>query len=147
MSTTSGRSSLFQSGFHRLAFLFFLLAAAVWFYVFYEWWGLLAAVLLCVPVGLLFSLLPPMVIGSLRQLHISDAVLTWGSVVAGIALGLYAFLAQSGTTLAILALSAVGMIVGGVGLLQMRLNAMEYRAAMGEASEDDARFLEDIHRR
>lgn len=53
----------------------------MWFYAFDEWWGTLAAILLCVPAGALFCLLPAMLVGTLRQAPIGDVILTWGAVV------------------------------------------------------------------
>lgn len=143
---------MFESGFHRLAFFFGLASVAVWTYVFNEWWGgewwgLLLAVAAAIPVGIVFSILPSILLATLRRLPlVNDAVLTWLFILAGIALGVYALIAFHGTTLAMVSLTGAELFVSGIGLLYTRLNAMRYQAAMGEASEDDVRFLEEIDR-
>lgn len=143
---------MFESGFHRLAFFFGLASVAVWTYVFNEWWGgewwgLPLAVAAAIPVGIVFSILPSILLATLRRLPlVNDAVLTWLFILAGIALGVYALIAFHGTTLAMVSLTGAELFVSGIGLLFARLNAMRYQAAMGEASEDDVRFLEEIDR-
>ena len=133
---------MFESGFHRLAFFFGLASVAVWTYVFNEWWGgewwgLLLAVAAAIPVGIVFSILPSILLGTLRRLPlVNDALLTWLFILGGIALGVYALIAFEGTTLAMVSLAGAEIFVGGLGHFYMRLNALRY-AAMGEASEDD----------
>jgi hypothetical protein len=143
---------VFESGFHRLAFFFGLASVAVWTYVFNEWWGgewwgLLLAIAAAIPVGLVFSILPSILLGTLRRLPlVNDALLTLLFILGGFALGVYALIAFEGTTLAMVSLTGAEIFVGGVGLFYMRLNAMRYQTAMGEASEDDVRFPEEIDR-
>ena len=120
---------MFESGFHRLAFFFGLASVAVWTYVFYEWWGggwwrFLLAIAAAIPVGFVFSILPSVLLRTLRRLPlVDDALLTWLSVVGGIALGVYALIAFEGTTLAMVTLSGAEIFVGGVELFYTRLNA------------------------
>lgn len=84
---------MFESGFHRLTFFFGLASIAVWTYVFHEWWGgewwgLLLAIVAAIPVGVVFSILPSILLGTLRRLpFVDDAVLTWLFILGGIALG------------------------------------------------------------
>ena len=143
---------MLESGFHRLALFFGLASVAVWTYVFNEWWGgewwgLLLAIAAAIPVGIVVSILPSILLGTLRRLPlVTDAVLTWLFILAGIALGVYALIAFHGTTLAMVSLTGAELFVSGIGLLSTRLNAMRYQAAMGEASEDDVRFVEEIDR-
>jgi hypothetical protein len=145
-------SSPFASGFHRLAFFFGLASVAVWTYVFNEWWGgqwwgLLLAIAAAIPVGLIFSILPSILLGTLRRLPlVNDALLTWLFILGGIALAVYALIAFEGTTLAMLALSGAEIFVGGIGLFHTRSNAMRHQASMGEASEGHVRFLEETDR-
>jgi hypothetical protein len=135
---------MFESGYHRLAFFFFVAAAAVWFYAFNEWWGIVAAILLCVPVGFVSALLPSMLVGTLRQVGIGDAPLTWLSMLAGVALGVFGLIAFDGPTRALIVLAGAGLVLAGVTLLKLRMNAMEYRYDRGELDEDSARFIEEI---
>jgi hypothetical protein len=69
---------------------------------------------------------------------VNDTLLAWVFIVAGIALGVYALIGFEGTTLATVSLTGAEIFVSGIGLIYMRLNAMRFRAAMGEASADDA---------
>lgn len=122
---------MFESGFHRLAFFFGLASVAVWTYVFNEWWGgewwgLLLAVAAAIPVGIVFSILPSILLGERAR---------------GVRV-----IAFEGTTLAMVSLTVAELLVSGIGLLYTRLNAMRYQAAIGEASEDGVRFLEEIDR-
>ena len=136
---------MFESGFHRLAFFFGLASVAVWTYVFNdwwggEWWGLLLAVAAAIPVGIVFSILPSILLGTLMRLPlVNDALLTWLFILVGSALGAYALIAFEGATLAMVSLAGAELFVSGIGLRYTRLNATRYRAAMGEASEDDVR--------
>jgi hypothetical protein len=117
---------VFESGFHRLALFFGLASVAVWTYVFNEWWGgewwgLLLAIVAAIPVGLVFSILPSILLRTLRQLPIvNDALLTWLFILGGIALGVYALIAFEGATLAMVALAGAETFVGGIGLLYTR---------------------------
>ena len=106
-----------------IAFAFALVSVAVWFYLFDEWWGFVPALLLCVPVGIAFSLLPSLLVGTVRPM-LGDVVTTWGSMVVGTALAVYALVAQEGTTRALVALCGAGLAVGGAGLFFLRLSAM-----------------------
>jgi hypothetical protein len=121
---------VFESGFHRLTFFFGLASVAVWTYVFNEWWGgewwgLLLAIAAAIPVGLVFSILPSILLGTLRRLPlVNDTLLTWLFILGGFALGVYALIAFEGTTLAMVSLTGAEIFVGGVGLSYMRLNAM-----------------------
>ena len=121
---------MFESGFHRLAFFFGLASVAVWTYVFNEWWGgewwgLLLAIAAAIPVGLVFSILPSILLGTLRRLPlVNDALLSWLFILAGIALGVYALIAFHGTTLAMVSLTGAELFVSGIGLLYTRLNAI-----------------------
>jgi hypothetical protein len=117
---------VFESGFHRLALFFGLASVAVWTYVFNEWWGgewwgLLLAIVAAIPVGLVFSILPSVLLRTLRQLPIvNDGLLTWLFILGGIALGVYAVIAFEGATLAMVALTGAETFVGGIGLLYTR---------------------------
>jgi hypothetical protein len=117
---------VFESGFHRLALFFGLASVAVWTYVFNEWWGgewwgLLLAIVAAIPVGLVFSILPSILLRTLRQLPIvNDGLLTWLFILGGIALGVYALIAFEGATLAMVALTGAETFVGGIGLLYTR---------------------------
>jgi hypothetical protein len=106
-----------------IAVAFALVSIAVWFYLFDEWWGLVPALLLCVPVGIAFSLLPSLLVGTVRPI-LGDVVTTWGSMVVGTALAIYALVAQDGTTRILVALCGAGLAVGGAGLFFLRLSAM-----------------------
>jgi hypothetical protein len=104
-----------------------------------EWWGLLLAIAAAIPVGIVFSILPSILFGTLGRLPlVNDALLAWVFIVAGIALGVYALIGFEGSTLAMVSLTGPEIFVSGIGLLYMRLNAMRFQAAMGEASADDA---------
>ena len=117
---------MFESGFHRLTFLFGLASVAVWTYVFNEWWGgewwgLLLAIVAAIPVGVVFSILPSILLGTLRRLpHVNDDLLTWLFILGGIALGVYALIAFEGATLAMAALYGADIFVSGIGLFFTR---------------------------
>jgi hypothetical protein len=116
---TSG--GLFASGFHRLAFFFALASVAVWTYVFNEWWGgewwsLLLAVAAAIPVGLVFSILPTILLETLERLPLLNApVLAWLFILVGIALAIYGLIAFDGATLAMVALAGAETFAGGIG--------------------------------
>lgn len=132
---------------NRLMLLWMAASVGCWFYLFDHWIGLWAGLLLCLPVGFLFSFLPVMLLGTLRQLPVrSDALLTWVFIGAGVALTLYAFIATSGTTLALLLLCGLGLIYAGITLFQLRFRAMLIRDQMGELDPENSRFLEQIDR-
>lgn len=135
---------MFESGFHRWAFFYFVACVGVWFYAFNEWWGLIAAIILCVPVGFVFCLLPAMLGGTLRQLHVGDAILTWSMMVAGIALGVYGLIAHDRVSLALILLSGAGLVLAGVQLLQLRINAMRHRRDAGVLGAEDVDFLDAL---
>jgi hypothetical protein len=115
------RLSLFASGLHRLAFFFALASVAVWTYVFNEWWGgewwaLLLIIAAAIPIGLLFSILPSILLGALERLPIlNDALLAWSFILGGIALGVYGLIAFEGPTLAMVALTGAETFAGGIG--------------------------------
>ena len=117
---------MFESGFHRLTFFFGLASVAVWTYVFHqwwggEWWGLLLAIAAAIPVGVVFSILPSILLGTLRRLPlVNDALLTWLFILGGIALGVYALIAFEGATLVMVALYGAEIFVGGIGLFFAR---------------------------
>jgi hypothetical protein len=109
------------SGFHGLTFFFGLASIVVWTYLFNGWWGLLLAIVVALPVGLVYSLLPSLLLGALRRLpFVTDGHLTWFFILGGIALGVYALIAFEGATLAMLALSGAELVVSGIGLVAMR---------------------------
>ncbi|HKH31459.1 MAG TPA: hypothetical protein VKA45_10430 [Gaiellaceae bacterium] len=121
---------MLASGLHRLSLVFAIVCVAGWFYVFNEWWGLLAALLLCVPVGFAFSLIPPAVVGTVRPL-LGDVFTTWAFMAAGIALGIYALASFEKTAFVLVALCAAAVFFGGASLLYIRFNAMQRRATSG----------------
>jgi hypothetical protein len=112
---------LFAAGFHRLTLFFGLASVAVWIYVFNEWWGgewwgLLLAIVAAIPVGLVFAILPSILLATLRRLPVmNDALLTWLFILGGIALGVSALIAFEGPTLAMVALSGAELLVSGIG--------------------------------
>jgi len=118
------------SGLHRFTLAFAVLCVAGWFYVLNEWWGPIAALLLCVPVGVAFSLIPPAVVGTIRPI-LGDVFTTWAFMAVGIALGVYAFAALEGTTFALVGLCAAAILFGGASLFYIRFNAMRRRATSG----------------
>jgi hypothetical protein len=113
--------SPFASGFHRLAFFFALASVAVWTYVFNEWWGgewwgVLFAIAAAIPAGLVFSILPSILLSTLSRLPLlNDALLAWSFIVGGIALGVFGLIAFEGTTLAMVALTGAETFAGGIG--------------------------------
>lgn len=135
---------MFISGFHRLAFFFFVACAAVWFYVLNEWAGVIVALSGFLPIGFVSSVIPAMLLGTLRQARVPDTALTWLPVLAGAAVIVYAVVRHDGTTLALLALAGAGLVVGGINMLQLRMNAMRLRAAAGMADPEDVAFLDEI---
>lgn len=116
-----------------IAVAFALVSVAVWFYLVDEWWGLVPSLLLCLPVGIAFSLLPSLLVGTVRPI-LGDVVTTWGSMVVGTALALYALVAQEGTTRAFVALCGTGLAMGGAGLFFLRLSAMLRHARESQES-------------
>jgi hypothetical protein len=125
-SSSSSKSEAWSYRPHRLAFFFGLASVAVWTYVFNEWWGgewwgLLLAIAAAIPVGLVFSILPSILLGALRRLPVvDDAFLTWLFILGGITLAVYALIAFEGATLAMGALIGAETFVGGIGLLYTR---------------------------
>jgi hypothetical protein len=120
---TKNQALVLESGLHRLAFFIGLASVGVWAYVFNEWWGgewwgLLLAIVAAIPVGVVFSLLPSILLAALRRLPLmNDALLTWLFILGGIVLGAYALIAFEGTTLAMAALCGAEIFVSGIGLL------------------------------
>jgi hypothetical protein len=112
--------SRFASGFHRLAFFFALASVAVWTYVFNAWWGgewwrLLLVIAAAIPVGLVFSILPSILLRTLERLPLLNAApLAWLFVLGGIVLGVYGLIAFEGTTLAMVALAGAETFAGGI---------------------------------
>jgi hypothetical protein len=117
---------MLASGLHRFTLAFALLCVAGWFYVFNEWWGLLGASLLCVPVGVVFSLIPPAVVGTIRPL-LGDVVTTWAFIAIGLVLAIYAFVALEGVAFALVGLCAAAIFFGGASLFYIRFNAVRRR--------------------
>jgi hypothetical protein len=114
-----------ESGFHRrLAVSFAVASVAVWTYLFNEWWGgewwrFLLAIVAAIPVGVVFSILPSILLATLRRLsRLNDALLTWSFILGGIALAVYALIAFEGVTLAMVALSGAEIFAGGIGLMR-----------------------------
>jgi hypothetical protein len=128
MATTAAPGSertrvLVSSGFDQLGFVLGVASVAVWTYVFNEWWdepwGLLFAIAAAIPVGVVFSILPSILLGTLRRLPLAnDVLLTWLFILGGIALGVYAVIALDGATLAMVVLWAAEIMVSGIGLLR-----------------------------
>jgi len=116
----SKSGSPLASSSHRLTFFFALASVAVWAYVFTEWWGgewwgLLLAIAAAIPAGLVFSILPSILLGALERLPLLNrALLAWSFILGGIALGVYGLIAFEGTTLAMLALTGAESFAGGV---------------------------------
>jgi hypothetical protein len=109
-----------ESGFHRFELFFALASVIVWAYVLNKWWGsewwtLLLAVAAAIPVGLVFAILPSILLRTLRRLPLmNDALLTWAFIIGGVALGLYALIAFDGTTLAMVALAGAEIFGAGI---------------------------------
>jgi hypothetical protein len=122
---------MLASGLHRFSLLFAFACVAGWFYLFHEWWGLFPALLLCVPAGVLFSLIPPAVVGTIRPL-LGDVFTTWAFIAAGIELGSYALVALDGVGLALVGLCAAAVFFGGASLFYIRFNAVRRRVATGD---------------
>jgi hypothetical protein len=137
---------VFESWYHKFAFFLWLISCGVWAYAFYEWWGIWAAIFLGIPVGIVFMFIPPMLVGTLRQVFHNDAALTWLPIIAGVALAAYAGIAIRGPLLAVLLLCGAALVWSGITLLELRLRGMEYAARAGKASADDEHFLRDIGR-
>jgi hypothetical protein len=106
-----------------IAVAFAFVSVAVGFYVLDAWWGLVPALVLCLPVGIAFSLLPSLLVGTVRP-ALGDVVTTWSFMVVGTAVAVYALVAWDGTTRALLALCGAGLAIGGIGLFFLRLSAM-----------------------
>jgi hypothetical protein len=105
------------TGLHRLAFVFGLASVAAWTYLFNEWWSLLLAVVVAIPVGIGFAMVPAILLAALRRLpRMNDALLTWLFILGGIALVVCALIAFEGVTLAMVALYGAETLVGGIGL-------------------------------
>ena len=122
---------MFATGFRRFSFLFAVVCVAGWFYVLDEWWGLVPALLLCVPVGVVFSLIPSAVVGTVRPI-LGDMFTTWAFIAVGIGLAIYAIVALDGVAFALVALCAAAVFFGGASLFYLRFNAMRSRALAGD---------------
>lgn len=113
-------------GFHRLTFFFGLASVVVWFlflnkWLGGEWWSLLLAIVIAIPVGVVYSLLPSLLFRTLRRLPVvSDFLLTSLFILGGIALAVIALITFEGTTLAMFVLSATELVVSGVGRFYAR---------------------------
>jgi hypothetical protein len=109
-----------ESALHRLELFLGLVSVVVWAYVLNKWWGgewwsLLLAIAAAVPVGVVFSLLPSILLRALRRLPVvSDAVLTWVFIVGGLAVAVFALIAFEGTTLAMVALAGAETVGAGI---------------------------------
>ena len=106
-----------------IAAAFAVLSVAVWFYVLDEWWGVVAAIVLCLPFGIAFSLLPPLLAGTLRPV-LGDVVTTWGFMLLGVVVGLLGLALLDDTPRALVALCGAGLFAGGLQLFFQRLAAM-----------------------
>jgi hypothetical protein len=81
-----------------------------------EWWRFLLALAAAIPAAIVFAVLPSILLGTLRRLPlVNDAHLAWLFILGGLALGVYAFIAHEGTTLAMVALIGAEIVVGGIG--------------------------------
>jgi hypothetical protein len=108
-----------ESALHRLELFLGLVSVVVWAYVLNKWWGgewwSLLAIAAAVPVGVVFSLLPSILLRALRRLPVvSDAVLTWVFIVGGLAVAVFALIAFEGTTLAMVALAGAEIVGAGI---------------------------------
>jgi hypothetical protein len=109
-----------ESALHRLELLLGLVSVVVWAYVLNKWWGgewwsLLLAIAAAVPVGIVFSILPSILLRALRRLPVvSDAVLTWIFIVGGLAVAFFALIAFEGTTLAMVVLAGAEIVGAGI---------------------------------
>jgi hypothetical protein len=119
------------SGFQSFSLLFAVTCMAGWFYVFDASWGWLPALLLGIPVGVVFSLVPTAVVGTIRP-ALGDVFTTWAFIVAGIALGVYALVAFDGVGLVVVGLCAAAVFFGGASLFYLRLNAVRRRISTAD---------------
>jgi hypothetical protein len=109
-----------ESALHPLELFLGLVAVVVWAYVLNKWWGgewwsLLLAIAAAVPVGVVFSILPSVLLRALRRVPVvSDAVLTWVFIVGGLAVAVFALIAFEGTTLAMVALAGAEIVGAGI---------------------------------
>jgi hypothetical protein len=106
-----------------VALAFALLSIGVWFWVFDQWWGLVPALLLCLPVGIGFSLVPSLLAGTLRPV-LGDVVTTWSFMLVGIAVAVVGLVAFEDTAAALVALCGAGLFAGGLALFFIRFDAM-----------------------
>ena len=109
-----------ESALHRLELFLGLVSVVVWAYVLNKWWGgewwsLLLAIAAAVPVGVVFSILPSVLLRALRRVPVvSDAVLTWVFIVGGLAVAVFALIAFEGTTLAMVVLAGAEIVGAGI---------------------------------
>jgi hypothetical protein len=106
-----------------IAAAFAVLSIAVWFYVLDQWWGVVVAIVLCLPFGIAFSLLPPLLAGTLRPV-LGDVGTTWGFMLVGVVVGVLALGLLEDTPRALGALCGAGLFAGGLQLFFQRLAAM-----------------------
>jgi hypothetical protein len=105
----------------KLAYVYGVASVAGWFYLFDKWVGLWAAILFCLPVGIGFAFLAPMLVATPRQfISGHDALWSWLAIAVGIAICVYALISTTGTTLVLLLLAGAGVGVGGAGVLQIQ---------------------------
>jgi hypothetical protein len=106
-----------------VAAAFAVLSIVVWFYVLDQWWGLIAAIVLCLPFGIAFSLLPPLLAGTLRP-TLGDVATTWGLMLVGVVVGLLGLAFLEDTPRVLVGLCGAGLFAGGLQLFFQRLAAM-----------------------
>ena len=108
-------------GFYKLVFGFGIVAAAVWFYAILEWWGVLAAALLCVPAGFGFTVVAPTLIGTLRRTPLgNDFVWTWVLLLGGVGVAAFGVLTLAGPVRALVVLLAAALVMAGITVIQLR---------------------------
>jgi len=106
-----------------IAAAFAVLSIVVWFWVLDEWWGLVAALILCLPLGIGFSLLPPLLVGTLRPV-LGDVATTWGFMLVGVVVAVLGIALLEDTVAALAALCGAGLFAGGLQLFFQRLASM-----------------------
>ena len=106
-----------------IAAAFAVLSVVVWFSVLDHWWGTVAAIVLCLPFGIVFSLLPPLLAGTLRPV-LGDVVTTWSFMLIGVVVALLALALLDDTAAALVSLCGAGLFAGGLQLFFQRLAAM-----------------------
>jgi hypothetical protein len=108
-------------GVYKLVFAFGVVATAVWFYAIFEWWGVLAAALLCLPAGFGFTVVAPAVIGTLRQTPLgNDLAMTWTLLLGGVGVAAVGVLGLAGPARALVVLLAAALVMAGITVIQLR---------------------------